>query len=72
MARIITGDEPWVDHFQPESKRSSMEWKHSTSQKKKFKTNPSARKVMLTVFWDMQEVIKIKSVALQFRRAKTD
>ena len=25
MARIVTGDESWVHHFQTESKRSSME-----------------------------------------------
>jgi histone-lysine N-methyltransferase SETMAR len=40
----------------PESKRQSLEWKHPTSpaKKKKFKTQPSAGKVMLTVFWDSQ------------------
>ena len=58
MAQIVTGGESWVHHFQPELKRSSMELKHSTSlTKKKFKTIPSARMVMLTVFWDMQGVI---------------
>jgi histone-lysine N-methyltransferase SETMAR len=35
-----------------------MEWKHTASPtKKKFKTIPSAGKVMLTVFWDMQGVV---------------
>ena len=46
-------DEMWVHHYEPESKRQSMEWKHPGSPaKKKFKTQPSAGKVMLTVFWD--------------------
>ena len=59
MAQIVTGDKSWVHCFQPELKRCSMEWKHSTAPKKKkmFKTIPSACKVMLTVFWDMQGVI---------------
>ena len=39
----------------PESKQQSMEWKNSQSPcKKKFKTQPSAQKLMLTVFWDSQ------------------
>ena len=55
LDRIITGDETWVHHYEPESKRQSMEWKHPQSPcKKKFKTEPSARKLMLTVFWDSQ------------------
>ena len=55
LDRIITGDETWVHHYDPESKRQSMEWKHPQSPcKKKFKTQPSAGKLMLTVFWDSQ------------------
>ena len=51
LDRIITGDKTWVHHYEPESKRQSMEWKHSQSPcKKKFKTQPSAGKLMLTVF----------------------
>jgi hypothetical protein len=39
----------WVYHFAPETKR--MEWKHLGSPvKKKFKSQPSAGKVMLTIF----------------------
>ena len=49
----MTGDESWVHYFQPETKRASKEWHHSTSPKpKKFRTQPSAGKVMLTLFWD--------------------
>ena len=58
MARIVMGNKFWVQHFQPESKISSMEWKHSTlPTKKKFKMISSTRKVMLTVFWYMQGII---------------
>ena len=52
LSRIVA-DETWVHHYEPESKRQSMEWKHPGSPvKKKFKTQPSSGKVMLTVFWD--------------------
>ena len=55
LDRIITGDETWVHHYEPESKWQNMEWKHPQSPcKKKSKTQPSAGKLMLTVFWDSQ------------------
>ena len=38
LQRIVTGCETWVYHFEPESKRASMEWRHPTSSRsKKFK-----------------------------------
>jgi hypothetical protein len=58
LNRIVTGDESWVHHCQPESKRSSMQWKHPSSPSTKtFKVTPSAGKVMLTAFWDSQGVL---------------
>jgi len=58
LARIVTGDETWVHLHQPETKRASNEWRHSSSPKpKKFRTEPSAGKVMLTLFWDEKGVI---------------
>ena len=52
---IITGDEIWVHHYEPETKRQSMQWKHTSSpSSKKFKSQPSAGKLMLMVFWDSQ------------------
>jgi len=63
LTRIVTGDETWVHHFAPESKRQTMEWKHPGSPvKKKFKSQPSAGKVMLTIFWDSQGVIQEHSL----------
>jgi hypothetical protein len=54
LARTVMGDENWVCYYGPESKRQSMEWRHTSSPaKKKFKSVPSARKVTLTLFWDM-------------------
>jgi len=52
LHRIVTGDESWVYHFEPESKRQSMQWKHPLSLgNKKFKTKASAGKVMLTIIF---------------------
>ena len=51
LSRIITTDETWVHHYIPESKNVSVEWRHSSSPPpKKFKRQPSAGKVMATVF----------------------
>ena len=41
LDRIITGDVTWVHHYEPESKRQSMEWKHPQSL---FKKNPIIRR----------------------------
>ena len=56
----MIGDETWAHHFEPESKRASMEWRHPTSPRlKKFKSQQSAGKVMVTVFWDSVGVILV-------------
>ena len=53
MGRIVAGDETWVHHYSPESKRQSLEWKHPYFPvNKKFKTQLSAGKVMLNMFLD--------------------
>ena len=54
LSRIVTGDESWVHHYSPETKRQSLEWKHPSSLvKKKFKSQLSAGKVI----WDSEEPI---------------
>ena len=56
--RIISDDEMWCHHYEPESKGQSMEWRHVNSPpKKRFKALPSAGKVMCTVIWDRKGVI---------------
>ena len=58
LERIVTGDETWVHHYTPETKRSSMQWKHVTSPSpRKFRVQRSAGKVMATVFWDIKGVL---------------
>jgi len=51
LMKIITDDEMWVHHRDPENKRQAIDYRHKESpQLKKFKTQASAGKVMLTVF----------------------
>jgi len=58
LSRIVTGDESWVHHYEPKTKRAAMQWIHPVSPAhKKFKVTPSAGKVMLTVFWDCHGVL---------------
>ena len=53
LLRIVTGNETWVHYHQPETKRTNKEWRHSSSPKpKKFQTQPSPGKIMLTLLWD--------------------
>jgi len=58
LDHIITVDETWCHHCEPESKPQSVEWRHVNSpSKKKFKMLPAAGKVMCTIFWDRKGVI---------------
>lgn len=61
LMSIVTGDESWFHHYEPETKRQSMEWHHQNSPtKKKAKTVKSAGKVMGTVFWDAEGCILVE------------
>jgi len=58
LGRTVMGDETWVHYHQLETKKASKEWRHTSIPKpKKFCTQPSAGKVMLTLFWDERGVI---------------
>lgn len=49
LDRFITDNEIWVHHYELECKRQSMECKHPQSPiRKKFKSQPSAGKLMLS------------------------
>ena len=54
----VTGDESWIHHYQPETRRPSMEWTHPGSPaKKKVKTVSSPGKIMVTIFWDEDDIL---------------
>ena len=58
--RLVTGDETWLHHWDPNTKKESMQWKRpGPPPPKKFRTQPSASKVMATVFWDSKGIILI-------------
>ena len=58
--RFITRDECCVQHFKPEIKRQSMQWKHSTSlAPKNAKVVSLVGKVMTSVFWDVKDICDI-------------
>jgi len=51
VTHIVTEDKTWIHHWDPESKRESMQWGlASSSPPRKFKTQPSAGKIMGTIF----------------------
>lgn len=58
--RIVTGDETWVYHYDPETKQQSMQWTEvGTRPPVKAKVVKSAGKVMLTLFWDSRGWIHV-------------
>ena len=53
-------DKTWVHYHEPENKAQSRQWVGPGSPRpRKFKTQPSAGKVMATVFWDANGVIML-------------
>ena len=60
LLRLVTVDETWVHYYEPENKAQSRQWVGPRSPRpKKFKKQPSASKVMATVFWDAKGVIML-------------
>ena len=57
LLNIVTGDESWIHHFDPEEKRMSMQYRYISSPRpKKFKKSAVCRQDSLTLFWDSQRV----------------
>ena len=64
LSRLMNVDETWVHYYEPENKAQSRQSVGPGSPRpKKFKTQPSAGKVMATVFWDAQGVIMLDFLA---------
>ncbi|XP_071092643.1 histone-lysine N-methyltransferase SETMAR-like [Haliotis cracherodii] len=60
MEIIVTSNETWVHHHDPETKEQSKQWTgFASSRPKKYKTQPSACKVVATIFWDTKGVLLI-------------
>ena len=67
LSRLLTMDETWLYHYEPETKQKSVEWRHSSSPRpKKFRVQKSAGNVLASIFG-----IKTASSSLIiFRKAK--
>ena len=64
MPQIITGDETWAHPYELEMRRQLVEGHHLQSPRKKnFKTTPTARKVVITIFWDIDGMILVGVMA---------
>ena len=64
ISRLVTVDETWVHYFEPVNKAQSRQTVGPGSPRpKKFKTQPSAGKMMATIFWDAQSVIMLDFLA---------
>ena len=60
LLRLVTVDETWVHYYEPENKAQSRQCVGPVSPRpNKFKTQPSAGKVMATVVWDSKGVIML-------------
>ena len=60
LSRLVTVDETWIHYYELQNKAQSRQWVGPGSLRpKKFKTQPSAGKVMATVFLDAQGVIML-------------
>ena len=67
LSCLLTVDETWV-HYEPENKAQSRQSVGPGSPRPKFKTQPSAGKVMATVFWDAQGIIMLDFLAKKSTR----
>jgi hypothetical protein len=58
ISRIITGDESWIDSYDPETKQQSSQWKspQSPRAKKAWQVRRSA-KIMLIIFFNMKGIV---------------
>jgi len=60
LSRLVTMDETWLYHYDPETQQQSMEWRHSGSPRpKKFRVQKSAGKVLASIFWDQDSILLI-------------
>lgn len=60
MRRYVTMDETWLHHYTPESNRQSAQWTATGEPApKRGKTQKSAGKVTVSVFWDAHGIIFI-------------
>jgi hypothetical protein len=57
-ARLMTTEETWLYHYDPETKQESMEWRHKGSPRPKiYGVQKSAGKFLASIFWDQDSIL---------------
>ena len=60
LSRLVTMDENWLYHYDPEIKQQLMEWWHSGSPRPKiFRVQKSAGNVLTSIFWHQDGILQI-------------
>jgi len=60
LSRLLTMDETWLYHYDPETKQTSVEWRHNGSPRpKQFRVQKPAGKVLTSIFSDQDGIILI-------------
>ena len=60
LLQLVTVDETWLYHYDPQTKQKSMKWWHSGSLcPKKFRVLKSTGKVLASIFWDQDGILHI-------------
>jgi len=58
LSRLVTMDETWLYHYDPETRQQSLEWRHSGSPRpKKFRAQKFPGKVLASIFWDQDGIL---------------
>jgi len=58
LSQLVTMDETWLYHYDPETKQQSTEWWHSGSPRPKiFQVQKFAGKVLASIFWDQDGIL---------------
>jgi hypothetical protein len=60
LSRMVTMDETWLYHYDPETRQQSVQWWHSGLRRpKKFRVQKSAGRFLASFFWDQDGIIPI-------------
>ena len=60
LSRLVTMDETWLYHYDPETKQQSVErQQRGSTHPKKFRTQKSAGKVLASISWDQDDILLI-------------
>jgi len=58
--RLVTIEETWRYHYEPETKQQTMEWRYSDlPRSQKFRVQKSAEKKFASIFWDQDSILLI-------------